>query len=973
MQDKTISTHLTAMLENTQTLRSLGATDFCLQHGVWDGALAKPMAERLAQVVAADLAQVTSAMSIGQRKMMELMTWTEGTGCMGHNVHVGFGWAMQLKHLSPDIPKNCYIAIESLRNTYADLSKYLPMWVPTVLEYRDWDFPDAHVLWNCLGLPPKIVDLLLTLQIRFLDGRLFIAERFRHDSDRFNLIATVLLAVFKWRTWSDSRWVVLGESSRSLVASLVVGLRGLVTFVRTQTPVTEDKIHGFDRLREDELKLMGVASVSSWAADNALMHLMTDDRLPLVVHEIENDLNEEVEFVSLIPENVWRLLGQVLQCPHRGLQADCIKAVHTSVGFIRERFRKAKRLPWTLAVGDLDDNLDKLQAGPAPSNITAQKIKQLDAVGFDRDRLKDAIALFKRPGWITLPCEQGHTAAQTLMRYHRMYCQNTVRARSFLVLCRPLFAVPREQRRVDNLEKRLDSMLRCRVAGLTGRQAFVTDLCGLLQQQRASGNDVPSDANKRVFKGHGVRWDAMDLPRKQYYELQAEELRHLKRLKIHDDVTAVKDDLNVARSTLRIVVDRSGPFRMSVCAASPEDRQRFLALWSSPAFQPSAVAQLRTAVLDDVTPSSSDYLATLDSFIIREEQAPKPMLLWLGRVCRLRQHFSDSIWRFEDGDNYKYGKFLYALQNPLGICWVEVSPREVETEDVRPAAYGAYVAQSWEFAFDYIPNAYRFSDEVGWATEQASVMCHVADLGGMRLGSDSPFRMLDTILALLPNPAGAAAAHRDADRPPRHALIGPDVLRDHPWILDHLKKRKMIEGKQRSVHGGSEDDDDARDAGEDVDGADHRDFDIDDVFAELHAKRDMLGILVPEREVFGWSVRGGPWCFEQHGVAYDSFRAKALTEEAVDFCRLFALPLSATFSVARYTEEACIKMCAYWVARMMHFWTIYESEDCDPAYVYTLDDISSFVEQDEFRALVAEGSDVVIGRCETLRAIRPHV
>ena len=145
MQDKTISKHLAAMLDNAKTLRSLGATDICLQRGVWDGALAKPMAERLAQVVSADLAQVTSAMSIGQRKMMELMTWTEGTGCMGRNVHVGFGSAMQLKLLSPEIPNNCYIAIESLRNTYADIAKYLPMWVPTVLEYRDWDFPDARV------------------------------------------------------------------------------------------------------------------------------------------------------------------------------------------------------------------------------------------------------------------------------------------------------------------------------------------------------------------------------------------------------------------------------------------------------------------------------------------------------------------------------------------------------------------------------------------------------------------------------------------------------------------------------------------------------------------------------------------------------------------------------------------------------------------------------------------------------------
>ena len=91
-----------------------------------------------------------------------------------------------------------------------------------------------------MGLSPTLVNLLLDLNLRFLDGRLFIAERFRNDKRRFGLVRAALLGVFKFRTWSDSRWVVLGGASRAYVASLLVGIRSLVEYVRTITPVIEN-------------------------------------------------------------------------------------------------------------------------------------------------------------------------------------------------------------------------------------------------------------------------------------------------------------------------------------------------------------------------------------------------------------------------------------------------------------------------------------------------------------------------------------------------------------------------------------------------------------------------------------------------------------------------------------------------------------------------------------------------------------
>ena len=112
--------------------------------------------------------------------------------------------------------------------------------------------------------------------------------------------------------------------------------------------------------------------MSSWPSESALLHLMEDDRLRLRVHEIEADLQTEVDYVSNIPDSIWSLVSHVLQCPARFLANETIKSVHVQVGFCADRFRPAKCLPWSLVAGDVNENINKLSTGPEPANWTAQ-------------------------------------------------------------------------------------------------------------------------------------------------------------------------------------------------------------------------------------------------------------------------------------------------------------------------------------------------------------------------------------------------------------------------------------------------------------------------------------------------------------------------------------------------------------------------------------------------------------------------
>ena len=115
------------------------------------------------------------------------------------------------------------------------------------------------------------------------------------------------------------------------------------------------------------------------------------------------------------------------------------------------------------------------------------------------------------------------------------------------------------------------------------------------------------------------------------------------------------------------------------------------------------------------------------------------------------------------------------------------------------------------------------------------------------------------------------------------------------FVLDNMnpkqhalaKKGVMADGGEGSSSSSSSDDDDEKfDAAKAL--ADRRD--------ELKAHEGM------SPEPFFWVLRGGAWTWRR-GVAYDNFRGQARGGSASQFCRLHALPLSSTFSLARYGEE----------------------------------------------------------------------
>jgi hypothetical protein len=64
----------------------------------------------------------------------------------------------------------------------------------------------------------------------------------------------------------------------------------------------------------------------------------------------------------------------------------------------------------------------------------------------------------------------------------------------------------------------------------------------------------------------------------------------------------------------------------------------------------------------------------------------------------------------------------------------------------------------------------------------------------------------------------------------------------------------------------------------------------------LYGRRLALeaGAPAPAKD-FVWSLRGGAWTAEHHGVAYDVFRAEGIPGEPREFLKLYGLAQSGSF------------------------------------------------------------------------------
>ena len=474
--------------------------------------------------------------------------------------------------------KDCWAAVERLRVSYKSLMDFKEGWIASSIVFRDWEFEDGYRLWTMLGLESQWCEMLVELQLRCTDGVLYVAVRFEDDADIVEKVSSVLTIVFRWRGWTDSRWLSAGDSTRTLLASIILGIESLVSYALHHG-------HSPKKLTNVVKQFVVQAALISFVADSALALLLTDDRLPVMWSALKLEIQCELEFIMDIPASIWALLGQVADTRSLALRSQVVHGSQVSACSLLKMYAKMEELPWRLcASDDVEEGVDALVRGDEPSEPVAWSIWQLAKIGFDVGELCQGVRLLRGLPWSQVSTEQGHSAAAVVMKKHRLYGSLMLQSKSMLlqmaILCRPC----PQQKKLDRLRSALNRLDRSLPQRANGRHLFVSELISVATELTTGGVSAEVNIGKRLLMKHGEHWRAKTPAQQAVFHRKAREQVVEKQKQLQEKRDVLMASIRAQRQTLDQLACAQGPLRVGGCRPSDAEISKFDEAWFGPSF-----------------------------------------------------------------------------------------------------------------------------------------------------------------------------------------------------------------------------------------------------------------------------------------------------------------------------------------------------------------------------------------------------
>ena len=411
-----------------------------------------------------------------------------------------------------------------------------------------------------------------------------------------------------------------GRKRRSL--SLLLCLDKLVSYVIAHGGSTY-YLGGFLRHLTPAVKSVTVMmSVSACVSESILAVVLKDDRLPLILPEVDRITEAELDFLAKVPTSVWNVLAGVAGGSGPKLRHDCIAGAVTSAGFVHGHLREARKGPWALLKGDWRANLRHLARQPEPvGDEVLYKIHKLMQFGLE-DLCMDGLEKLSRCSWTTMAEEQGHVAASSLLKLHKQYGIQTLQCRAMVCQARPLFAENPIHKKIDAKSKQKEALTSKQTNRITGRHLFLRGLHREADRMLSDGRSMPSDMRNTIFMKHGGRWNNLHPEKKAKFDDQVEHARDEAEAAARDKVQKLDEEIEELRQQLAKDRPDERPLRMSDCRFSQEDLVEMEALGETAEFSAANVAIRRDEAarkLQPPHPSVGKALASIDISMPKEK------------------------------------------------------------------------------------------------------------------------------------------------------------------------------------------------------------------------------------------------------------------------------------------------------------------------------------------------------------------
>ena len=318
--------------------------------------------------------------------LRESRDWALQGSCVCHDLHNAFKWGVCTVFPDQDWSKELFAITSSLRQYLEPLLCSLPRWLKGHLAFKPQESGEEVVAyWSAVGVEASYLQFFEDLQPEFDGKNLLVSDSYQHRQDEaMATLELMFLHCCQFRVHTDSRRATHGSTCRVLIACLSLGLSSIIIFMEDHDLVSEYYSGGLKYLTPELCWYCVCTSFIAYPTDAVLLSVMADDRIVLQQAELREAFVSEQSWLGSLSMQLWQRLVVVVGSTLEGhdLRQVVLHAVHVSWAYLCARvFEVLDELPWSLARGDMADNLKLLLAGPSIQEPISRKIRCLHELG----------------------------------------------------------------------------------------------------------------------------------------------------------------------------------------------------------------------------------------------------------------------------------------------------------------------------------------------------------------------------------------------------------------------------------------------------------------------------------------------------------------------------------------------------------------------------------------------------------------
>jgi hypothetical protein len=600
-----------------------------------------------------------------------------------------------------------------------------------------------------------------------------------------------------------------------------------------------------------------------------------------------------------------------------------------SAAFIHNRvFAELKNYPWCLAVGNVSENLEALEATEEPiRDSCTHKLRVLLRMGYNRTKLVSAVTLLQEVPWSSIPVEQAHASAAVFHRFHPEYGVDVLATRATLHQCRHFFLEPPEVSKEARKSKKIEALRRKGPSQVSGKHAFLAHLIESAKAALPAETKLPQPMVRQIVREHGRLFQALPPAGQAAFHREAAMMASERSTEVQEELQHLQTARQLEKARLNAELLTEGLLnRVPLARFSEADYTSMKQLLATPDFAWPAVSLRRQELAKGPEAPNPDQLQTLQSCpIYAAPLAEAGLPDWLKRFCWNRSVLQERgvaiATSLDDGDSVFY--FVYATQSPhephfkpLTLRFPVLPSLEESSLDERLDAWS-----SWNnYVFEASGDEYVVGSRLPCCSGEGVMVLQGLsfDAPGVMVSNLEPISLdlfLDSLPAKVKEPRRKATQEAKASK-----AVPSDELVQHPWLAE-FAEAESEQGSQSSQTVGPLLPETSQATEVDKDAV------LDSIWLGLEEKRkewELQG--APNGDDFTTEVRDWAWTAAQQGKAYFCVAGQAAKGDPTAWCRKYQLSSQASFSAKLYGERIATALSLEWVRRMQFFYNIYKAQ-----------------------------------------------